>query len=186
MPKTITVTNMLRASYLADGPMVEMEFAGLNGEKFALRFSPDKLESFVAQARQASHARHQYRTDERGRILSAFMLTAMDLFVVPTVSFRLLYGLLIMEMASGRFDGLAAWTNFATTPRPKLSNENRRKDSSVRCNQPRTFSLPAHGQCRESGSIVDCELLIDVVQMDLDRTIGNIQPVPDLLVRKSF
>jgi hypothetical protein len=114
MPKTITVTNILRASYLADGSMVEMEFAGLNAEKFALRFSPDKLESFVAQARQVSHARHQYRTDERGRILSAFMPTAMDLFVVPTVSFRLLYGLLIMEMASGRFDGLAAWANFAT------------------------------------------------------------------------
>jgi len=32
--------------------MVEMEFSGSNGEKFALRFSPDKLESFVAQARQ--------------------------------------------------------------------------------------------------------------------------------------
>jgi hypothetical protein len=52
MPKTITVTNMLRASYLADGSMVQMEFTGLNGEKLALRFSPDKLESFVAQARQ--------------------------------------------------------------------------------------------------------------------------------------
>jgi uncharacterized protein (DUF58 family) len=52
MPKTITVTNMTRASHLADGSMVEMEFAGSNGEKFALRFSPDKLESFVAQARQ--------------------------------------------------------------------------------------------------------------------------------------
>jgi len=42
------------------------------------------------------------------------MPTAMDLFVVPTVSFRLLYGLLIMEMAGGRFDGLAASANFAT------------------------------------------------------------------------
>jgi len=52
MPKTITVTNTLRASYLADGPMVEMEFAGLSREKFALRFSPNKPESFVAQARQ--------------------------------------------------------------------------------------------------------------------------------------
>ena len=54
MPKTITVTNILRASYLADGSMVEMEFAGLNGEKFALRFSPDnwkvlsrKLDKFL-------------------------------------------------------------------------------------------------------------------------------------------
>src|ERR1700674_1390056 len=28
MPKTITVTNMPRASHLADGSMVEMEFAG--------------------------------------------------------------------------------------------------------------------------------------------------------------
>ena len=52
MLKTITVTNMPRASHLADGSMVEMEFAGANGEKFALRFSPDKLESFVAQAMQ--------------------------------------------------------------------------------------------------------------------------------------
>jgi hypothetical protein len=52
MLKTITVTNMPRASHLADGSMVEMEFAGSNGEKFALRFSPDKLESFVAQATQ--------------------------------------------------------------------------------------------------------------------------------------
>lgn len=60
------------------------------------------------------------------------------------------------------------------------------RNGSVRSDQPGTFSLPAHRQCRESGSIVDCELLIDVVQMDLDRTIGNIQPVPDLLVRKSF
>jgi hypothetical protein len=114
------------------------------------------------------------------------MPTAMDLFVVPTVSFRLLYGLLIMEMASSRFDGWQHGQISQRSPRPKLSDENRRKDSSVRCNQPRIFSLPAHGQCRESGSIVDCELLIDVVQMDLDRTIGNIQPVPDLLVRKSF
>ena len=52
MPKTITVTNMLRPSHLADGTLVEMEFAGSNGEKFVLRFSPDKLESFVAQATQ--------------------------------------------------------------------------------------------------------------------------------------
>ena len=52
MPKTITVTNMTRASHLADGSMVEMELAGSNGEKFALRFSPDKLESFVAEANQ--------------------------------------------------------------------------------------------------------------------------------------
>jgi hypothetical protein len=52
MPKTITVTNMLRAAHLADGTLVEMEFAGSNGEKFVLRFSPDKLESFIAQATQ--------------------------------------------------------------------------------------------------------------------------------------
>jgi hypothetical protein len=52
MPKTITVTNMTRASHLADGSMVELEFAGSNGEKFALRFSPDKLDSFVVEARQ--------------------------------------------------------------------------------------------------------------------------------------
>jgi hypothetical protein len=31
----------------------------------------------------------------------------MDMFVVPTISFRLLYGLLIMGMAGGRFYGLA-------------------------------------------------------------------------------
>ena len=52
MPKTITVTNITRAAHLADGSMVEMELAGSNGEKFALRFSPDKLESFIAQAKQ--------------------------------------------------------------------------------------------------------------------------------------
>jgi hypothetical protein len=33
---------------------------------------------------------------------------AMDLFVVPTISFRLLYGLLIMGMAGDRFYGLAS------------------------------------------------------------------------------
>jgi hypothetical protein len=114
MPKTITVTNILRASYLADGSMVEMEFAGLNAEKFALRFSPDKLESFVAQARQVSHARHQYRTDERGRILSAFMPTAMDLFVVPTVSFRLLCGLSIMENGRRQIRWFGGMVKFET------------------------------------------------------------------------
>jgi hypothetical protein len=57
---------------------------------------------------------------------------------------------------------------------------------SVRCNQPGTFSLSAHGQCRESGSIVDGQLLVDVVQMHLYRAIGNIQPVSDPFVRQAF
>jgi hypothetical protein len=35
-------------------------------------------------------------------------IAAMDLFVVPTISFRLLYSLLIMGMAAGRFYGLAS------------------------------------------------------------------------------
>ena len=35
-------------------------------------------------------------------------IAAMDLFVVPTVSFRLLYGLLIMTMVGGRFCGLGS------------------------------------------------------------------------------
>src|SRR5882672_3733801 len=69
---------------------------------------------------------------------------------------------------------------------PNCPTKKGERNSSVRCNQTSIFSLPAHGQCRECGSIVDCKLLIDVVQMDLDRTIGNIQPVPDLLVRQSF
>jgi hypothetical protein len=34
-------------------------------------------------------------------------ITTMDLFVVPTISFRLLYGLLIMGMVDGRLYGLA-------------------------------------------------------------------------------
>ena len=34
-------------------------------------------------------------------------IAAMDLFVVPTISFRLLYGLLIMGMVDERFYGLA-------------------------------------------------------------------------------
>jgi len=34
-------------------------------------------------------------------------IAAMDLFVVPTVSFRLLYGLLIMGLAGDRSCGLA-------------------------------------------------------------------------------
>jgi hypothetical protein len=34
-------------------------------------------------------------------------IAAMDLFVVPTISFRLLYGLLIMGIAGGTFCGLA-------------------------------------------------------------------------------
>ena len=34
-------------------------------------------------------------------------IAAMDLFVVPTISFRLLYGLLIMGMVDDRFYGLA-------------------------------------------------------------------------------
>jgi hypothetical protein len=57
MPKTITVTNMLRASHLADGTLVEMEFAGSNGEKFVLRFSPDKLESLSRKLRNFYSAR---------------------------------------------------------------------------------------------------------------------------------
>jgi hypothetical protein len=68
MPKTITVMNMPRASHLADGSLVEMEFAGSNGEKFALRFSPDKLERFVEQARQLLvSARSQKLRQTRGR-----------------------------------------------------------------------------------------------------------------------
>jgi hypothetical protein len=35
-------------------------------------------------------------------------IAAMDLFVVPTISFRLLYGLLIVGMVAGRFYGLAS------------------------------------------------------------------------------
>ena len=35
-------------------------------------------------------------------------IAAMDLFVVPTISFRLRYGLLIMGMVDGRFYGLAS------------------------------------------------------------------------------
>src|SRR5277367_7095179 len=35
-------------------------------------------------------------------------IAAMDLFVVPTISFRLLYGLLIVGMVDGRFYGLAS------------------------------------------------------------------------------
>jgi hypothetical protein len=63
---------------------------------------------------ESSQAPHQYRTDERGRLygqaktlavpsledfirIHADGIAAMDLFFVPTVSFRLLYGSLIME-----------------------------------------------------------------------------------------
>jgi hypothetical protein len=35
-------------------------------------------------------------------------IAAIDLFVVPTISFRLLYGLLIVGMVEGRFCGLAS------------------------------------------------------------------------------
>ena len=35
-------------------------------------------------------------------------IAAMDLFVVPTISFRLLYGLLIMGTADDKFCGLAS------------------------------------------------------------------------------
>jgi hypothetical protein len=35
-------------------------------------------------------------------------IAAMDLFVVPTISFRLLYGLLIMAMVGGRSCGLGS------------------------------------------------------------------------------
>ena len=63
--------------------------------------------------RSDAQARHRDRTDQRGQVygqaersavpgLEAFLrnhadgIAAMDLFVVPTISFRLLYGLLIM------------------------------------------------------------------------------------------
>ena len=42
------------------------------------------------------------------------------------------------------------------------------------------------GQRREGRTVADCELLINVMQVDLDGTVGNIQLASDLLVRQSF
>jgi len=70
----------------------------------------------AADPRRVAQARHRCRADERGQIYSqktrttvarledvpanhADGIAAMDLFVVPTISFRLLYGLLIMGTA---------------------------------------------------------------------------------------
>jgi hypothetical protein len=78
----------------------------------------------AAHARRDFQARHRYRTDERGQVYGqgrgppsqgwktflnnhADGIAAMDLFVVPTISFRLLYGLLIMGHGRRRFYGLA-------------------------------------------------------------------------------
>src|SRR5262249_26078711 len=38
----------------------------------------------------------------------------------------------------------------------------------------------------EGGSVFDRKLLVDVMQMNLDGTIGDIQPTANLLVRQSF
>ena len=73
---------------------------------------------------RASQARHRNRTDQRRQVYGqaerpavprledvppqyADGIAAMDLFVVPTISFRLLYGLLIMGMVDDRFYGVA-------------------------------------------------------------------------------
>src|ERR1700722_6622846 len=79
-------------------------------------YPPDERRQSVVGSTEdpwrASQARHRCRPDQRGQIYSAeegsslagmeFLrnhadgIAAMDLFVVPTISFRLLYGLLIM------------------------------------------------------------------------------------------
>jgi hypothetical protein len=66
---------MTRASHLADGSMVELQFAGSNGEKFALRFSPDKLDSFVVEARQLLFSARSQKTKGRSICHGAEKLT---------------------------------------------------------------------------------------------------------------
>jgi transposase InsO family protein len=77
---------------------------------------------------RTAQARHRYRADERGQVhgteetptvagWSTFLrnhadgIAAMDLFVVPTISFRLLYGLLILRHDRRRILWLGATTH---------------------------------------------------------------------------
>src|SRR3954451_17586623 len=46
------------------------------------------------------------------------------------------------------------------------------------------FPVLRNCKCRENCSIADIELLEDVVKVDFDRTIGNAQETPNLLVRQ--
>jgi hypothetical protein len=47
------------------------------------------------------------------------------------------------------------------------------------------YALVADRYC-EGRTVVDSKLLIDIVQMDSDSSLGKIQPTPNLLIRQSF
>ena len=70
-------------------------------------------------------------------------IAAMDLFVVPTISFRLLYGLLIMGMVDGRFYGLAL-----PSIRPQNGSQIRSRKRAAESRPSRSDPRPGRGLWR--------------------------------------
>ena len=48
------------------------------------------------------------------------------------------------------------------------------------------INILGYGERREHRSVADIELLENVMEMDLDGTIGNVQPPSNFLVRQSL
>jgi hypothetical protein len=80
---------------LSSKPQLRLEWRGQDGQ--SEREQPDHSASLGDSITSSTRMRFSAHTGGRrsfGTMLSRF--AAMDLFVVPTISFRLLYGLLIM------------------------------------------------------------------------------------------